>query len=71
MRSFFIQLLRKLTEDLKVTYSACNDSFSYQDSLAPRRILTKPSEPAENDGQDNAESNLIVHVNDKLGDKLI
>lgn len=35
--------------------------------MNPRRVLTKPSKPAHNDGFDNEDSDYILYVNDVLG----
>ena len=35
----------------------------------PRRVLTKPSKPALNDGFDNQDGDYILYVNDVLGTK--
>lgn len=41
-------------------------AFRYSSKLAPRRLLTKPSEPASNSGWDNANHDLIVAVGDEF-----
>ncbi|CBJ27247.1 Dual-specificity tyrosine-phosphorylation regulated kinase [Ectocarpus siliculosus] len=54
-----------LTRDMCATYSNRNPSFRFTPNV-PRRVLTVPSEPAGNDGMDNAEFNFIARVNDIL-----
>ena len=58
-----------LTADLINTYRRCNVSFGYDLDMNPRRVLTKPSQPARNHGYDNVDSDYILYVNDVLGDK--
>ncbi|EFJ45990.1 hypothetical protein VOLCADRAFT_30949, partial [Volvox carteri f. nagariensis] len=47
-------------------YRSCNDSYRYSHNANPRRVLTKPSVGVKNDGYDNENSDLIMHVNDVL-----
>jgi dual specificity protein kinase YAK1 len=49
------------------TYRLVNPAFRYELSLNPRRVLTKPSKPAGNNGLDNEDSDYILYVNDILG----
>ncbi|GAA5969552.1 hypothetical protein JCM3765_002664, partial [Sporobolomyces pararoseus] len=63
----FISPLKALTTHLPQTYNLVNPSFHYETSLNPRRVLTKPSKPAQNDGFDNEDSDYILYVNDVLG----
>ena len=56
-----------LTAQLTQCYERCNPvGFAYSDAQNPRRVLTKPSEPAGNEGFDNAHGDLILAVNDVL-----
>jgi hypothetical protein len=41
-------------------------AFRYSGSLAPRRLLTKPADPAGNGGWDNVNHDLIVAVGDEF-----
>jgi hypothetical protein len=41
-------------------------AFRYSSHLTPRRLLTKPAEPAGNSGWDNATHDLIVAVGDEF-----
>lgn len=61
------QPLKALTMHLPQTYHLVNPAFRYETSLNPRRVLTKPSKPASNDGFDNEDSDYILYVNDVLG----
>jgi len=61
------QLLKFLTKFLVKTYAGCNPQFNYEAECNPRRVLTKPSKPAHNDGHDNEEWDYILYVNDILG----
>jgi dual specificity protein kinase YAK1 len=61
------QPLKALTTHLPQTYHLVNPSFRYETSLNPRRVLTKPSKPATNEGFDNEDSDYILYVNDVLG----
>eukprot|EP00903_Cladosiphon_okamuranus_P007142 g6936.t1 len=54
-----------LTRDMCATYSSRNPLFRFTPNV-PRRVLTVPSEPAGNDGLDNAEFNFIARVNDVM-----
>ena len=55
---------------LKVNYLSTiqqiKPDFKFSISTKPRRNLTSPSEPVSNNNKDNAESNLIVYVDDEI-----
>ncbi|ODN81620.1 hypothetical protein L202_02026 [Cryptococcus amylolentus CBS 6039] len=59
--------LKCLTTGLAETYTLSNPNFRYVTSDNPRRVLTKPSKPAHNDGADNEDWDYILYVNDVLG----
>jgi len=59
--------LRQLTTNILDTYRICNPNFRYESTHNPRRVLTKPSKPAHNDGYDNDDYDYILYVNDWLG----
>lgn len=59
--------LSLLTTNLVQTYARCNPSFHYESTHNPRRVLTKPSKPAHNEGYDNEDYDYILYVNDWLG----
>ena len=61
------QPLRALTTQITATYNLCNPQFRYESAHNPRRVLTKPSKPAHNDGYDNEDYDYILYVNDWLG----
>ena len=61
------QPLRALTTQITTTYNLCNPQFRYESAHNPRRVLTKPSKPAHNDGYDNEDYDYILYVNDWLG----
>jgi dual specificity protein kinase YAK1 len=61
------QPLRQLTTNILDTYRICNPNFRYESTHNPRRVLTKPSKPAHNDGYDNDDYDYILYVNDWLG----
>ncbi|GAA5988217.1 hypothetical protein JCM10908_002116 [Rhodotorula pacifica] len=63
----WVSPLKALSVSLAQTYHLVNPSFTYETSRNPRRVLTKPSKPAQNDGFDNEESDYILYVNDVLG----
>ncbi|PWN47223.1 hypothetical protein IE53DRAFT_261428 [Violaceomyces palustris] len=63
----FVSPLKALTAYLHHTYHLVNPSFFYELSFNPRRVLTKPSKPVQNDGHDNEDSDYILYVNDWLG----
>lgn len=66
-RRSFVQPLKALSVSVAETYHLVNPAFTYETSRNPRRVLTKPSKPAQNDGFDNEESDYILYVNDVLG----
>lgn len=59
--------MRLLTTNILDTYHICNPQFRYESTHNPRRVLTKPSKPAHNDGYDNEDYDYILYVNDWLG----
>ncbi|EIN11885.1 kinase-like protein [Punctularia strigosozonata HHB-11173 SS5] len=63
----YLSPLRALTTDIIDTYRLCNPQFKYESSLNPRRVLTKPSKAAHNEGYDNEDYDYILYVNDCLG----
>jgi dual specificity protein kinase YAK1 len=58
--------MRRLTADLVDVYQKCKPDFAYHRATNPRRCLTKPAEPTESGGSDNADADLIVFVGDVL-----
>lgn len=63
----YLSPLRQLTTGLVETYHICNPQFRYESAHNPRRVLTKPSKAAHNDGYDNEDYDYILYVNDWLG----
>ncbi|KAF8894025.1 kinase-like domain-containing protein [Infundibulicybe gibba] len=63
----YLSPLRQLTTNILETYHICNPHFRYESTHNPRRVLTKPSKPAHNDGYDNDDYDYILYVNDWLG----
>ncbi|KAK7005729.1 Serine/threonine-protein kinase ppk15 [Favolaschia claudopus] len=63
----YLSPLRQLTTNLLDTYHICNPQFRYESTHNPRRVLTKPSKPAHNEGYDNDDYDYILYVNDWLG----
>ncbi|KAI9276748.1 hypothetical protein BDA99DRAFT_494023 [Phascolomyces articulosus] len=59
--------LHCLTVDLKKTYENFDPDFGYTGQSNPRRVLTRPSKPAKNDGYDNENEDYIIRVHDVLG----
>lgn len=57
--------LSLLTINISTTYKVCNPEFKPIEVL-PQRLLSNPSEPVSNNGQDNVDGNLICRVHDKL-----
>lgn len=64
--TFPMQPLKCLTTQLAQTYSICDPNFRYEATHNPRRVLTKPSQPAHNNGSDNQDYDYILYVNDVL-----
>jgi hypothetical protein len=59
------QLPKRLSRELVDTFRACNPAgFAYVPRAA--RVLTKPSTPVGNEGQDNCQHDLLLAVNDAL-----
>ncbi|KAH8555569.1 hypothetical protein BGW37DRAFT_435116 [Umbelopsis sp. PMI_123] len=56
-----------LTTQISEIYESANPKFKYNASSRPRRVLTKPSKPCKNDGNDNDDYDYILYVNDILG----
>lgn len=57
-----------LTVYLTETFALCQpQKFKYLKASNPKRVLTKPSEPKYNNGNDNEDSDYILYVNDMLG----
>ncbi|KLO05747.1 kinase-like protein [Schizopora paradoxa] len=65
----FLSPLRQLTTGITDTYHICNPQFRYESTHNPRRVLTKPSKAAHNDGYDNVDYDYILYVNDWLGNE--
>ncbi|CCM01143.1 uncharacterized protein FIBRA_03191 [Fibroporia radiculosa] len=63
----YLSPIRLLTTNIVETYHICNPQFRYESTHNPRRVLTKPSKPAHNDGYDNEDYDYILYVNDWLG----
>ncbi|KAF9469934.1 kinase-like domain-containing protein [Collybia nuda] len=63
----YLSPLRQLTTNILDTYHICNPQFRYESTHNPRRVLTKPSKPAHNEGYDNDDYDYILYVNDWLG----
>ncbi|KAF8919835.1 kinase-like protein [Mucidula mucida] len=63
----YLSPLRQLTTSILDTYRICNPQFRYESTHNPRRVLTKPSKPAHNEGFDNDDYDYILYVNDWLG----
>ncbi|KAI8904346.1 kinase-like domain-containing protein [Gorgonomyces haynaldii] len=59
--------VKRASQYLLQTYLTCNANYSYQPINNPRRVLTKPSKPAHNDGHDNEHYDYILYVNDIIG----
>ena len=61
------QPLQALTLRISETFCTRNPAYNYNPGKNPRRVLTKPSKPAKNEGFDNEEHDYILYVNDILG----
>ncbi|KAJ6799573.1 dual specificity protein kinase YAK1 [Iris pallida] len=59
-------LVVRLTKDIVETFQLCNPNFKYTEALNPKRFLTNPSVGVANDGYDNSNSDLILHMNSVL-----
>ncbi|XP_072982972.1 dual specificity protein kinase YAK1 homolog isoform X1 [Typha latifolia] len=55
-------LVARLTNDIVQTLQICNPNFKYSEAFN-KRYLTNPSVGMLNDGYDNGNSDLILHVN--------
>ncbi|XP_058085414.1 dual specificity protein kinase YAK1 homolog isoform X3 [Magnolia sinica] len=56
-------LVARLTKGIVETYQICNPAFKYSEDLNPKRFLTSPYVGVLNEGYDNENSDLILHVN--------
>ena len=61
------KILNFATKLLPEFYSRCNPEFKWKNDANPRRVLTKPSVPALNNGYDNEDGDYILYVNDIIG----
>ncbi|ORY91294.1 kinase-like domain-containing protein [Syncephalastrum racemosum] len=62
--------LYALTAHIADTFQKYNPEFQYDGEKSnPRRVLTKPSKPAKNDGFDNEDYDYILRVGDVLGEE--
>ncbi|KAI9298493.1 kinase-like protein, partial [Neoconidiobolus thromboides FSU 785] len=59
--------LISLTHNIIQSYKKNNPNFNYRLNFNPKRALTKPSIPTYNNGYDNENHDLIIHVNSILG----
>lgn len=57
-------LLYRCTFSLVRTFKMVNPKFGYNEQSNPRRVLTKPSERADNQGYDNKDHDYILYVHD-------
>lgn len=60
-------MTKLLTMELLNVYYTVNSTFDFHSLKNPRRVLTKSSKPAHNDGYDNEDYDFILYVNDILG----
>lgn len=68
VNSMHISPANALSIYLTESYGICQPrKFQYSKSTNPKRVLTKPSEPKFNNGNDNEDSDYILYVNDILG----
>lgn len=58
-----------MTIQIVETYENCNPEYQYKCIDNPKRVLTKPSKEARNDGYDNEDCDYILKVNDILGEE--
>jgi len=62
-------ILNLSTISLLDIFQMINSSFCYDKKLNPRRVLTKPSKPCQNNGFDNEKNDYILYVNDIIGNE--
>jgi len=62
-------LTKRLSFFLLETIRTIDPKFEFNHDVVPRRILTQPSDPVFNSGADNADYDLILVVNDIIGDE--
>ncbi|PKA52178.1 Serine/threonine-protein kinase AFC2 [Apostasia shenzhenica] len=62
----YSHLVTRLTKDIAKTFQICNPKFTYSEVLNPKRFLSNPSVGVLNDGCDNEDNDLILHVNSVL-----
>jgi dual specificity protein kinase YAK1 len=61
------KIIQHLTVDICDTFKKRNPCFEYDTACNPKRVLTKPSAPAKNDGFDNENSDFILYVHGLIG----
>lgn len=60
--------LSAATTGLLEVFAGCSGGeYQFDRGLNPRRVLTKPSRPAFNNGHDNEKHDYILYVNDVIG----
>ncbi|CAO3630312.1 unnamed protein product [Cunninghamella blakesleeana] len=64
-----VSLINKMTLQIVETYENCSSDYNYKSINNPKRVLTKPSKEARNDGYDNEDCDYILKVNDILGEE--
>lgn len=68
-RHYLESPLISLTLHLLSSFTCCNPSFSFDRTQNPRRALTKPSRGVNNNSFDNEKWDMILQVNDVIGDE--
>ncbi|KAG2228842.1 hypothetical protein INT48_000963 [Thamnidium elegans] len=63
------KLLKCVTVDICDTFRKRNPFFKHDAINNPKRVLTKPSEPCNNDGYDNENYDYILYVHGILGER--
>ncbi|KAJ3431192.1 homeodomain interacting protein kinase isoform a [Anaeramoeba flamelloides] len=63
------KIIKALTIGLLGSYKNWNKDFNYHPRMNPRRVITQNSKPRRNQGYDNSDHELILRVNDTIGDE--
>lgn len=56
-------MVAKLTRDIVATYQLCDPGFKCAETLNLKHFFTSPSVAVQNDGFDNANSDMILYTN--------
>lgn len=62
MTILLMQFVERLTKGILETFQMCNPNFKHLEVLNPKHFFTNPSDGIQNNGHDNANSDLILYT---------